>query len=64
MMFGVDLMGIAEIAQMLGLTRQRADQLSRDGAFPRPVADLKAGRIWSTEAIEEWARRTGRITDQ
>jgi predicted DNA-binding transcriptional regulator AlpA len=54
------LVGLNEIAGMLGLSRARADQLARQVGFPEPEAVLSAGRIWSREAIEEWARDTGR----
>jgi predicted DNA-binding transcriptional regulator AlpA len=49
------LLGVAEIAQMLGLTRQRVNQLIQDPDFPTPEAELSAGRIWTREAIEGWA---------
>jgi hypothetical protein len=32
------LAGVTEIAEMLGVSRQRADQLSRTRGFPDPVA--------------------------
>ncbi len=55
------LVGLSEIAQMLGLTRQRVDQLARLPDFPEPDAVLTAGRIWKREDIETWARETGRL---
>jgi predicted DNA-binding transcriptional regulator AlpA len=56
-----ELVGLAEIAAMLGVSRQRADKILRtDEDFPEPQAILTAGRIWSREAVEEWARATGR----
>jgi predicted DNA-binding transcriptional regulator AlpA len=54
------LMGTSEIAEFLGVTNQRVDQLARRPGFPEPVAVLAAGRIWSRSHIEAWARRTGR----
>jgi predicted DNA-binding transcriptional regulator AlpA len=57
----LDLVGVTEIAAMLGVSRQRIDQLIRTHPdFPRPVAELVAGRIWLRPDIETWARRTGR----
>ncbi len=51
------LVGLSEIATMLGVTRQRASQLVRDyGDFPPPVAELAAGRVWETAAVETWAK--------
>jgi predicted DNA-binding transcriptional regulator AlpA len=47
---------------MLGLTRQRVDQLAKtDDSFPEPEVTIGRGvRVWSREAIEEWAQATGR----
>lgn len=55
------LVGVAEIAEMLGVTRQRVDAIvSTHEDFPKPEAVLAAGRIWSREAVEMWARDHGR----
>jgi hypothetical protein len=57
-----DLVGAAEIAELLGVTRQRVDAIARTHSdFPQPAAELAAGRIWHRKQIEEWARRAGRI---
>ena len=56
-----NLVGIFEIAAMLGVSRQRVDQISRsDAAFPDPVAELHAGRIWRRSDIVNWATLSGR----
>jgi predicted DNA-binding transcriptional regulator AlpA len=58
-----DLVGVAEVAAMLGISRQRVHRLSRaDPDFPEPAAVLSAGVIWERKAIEQWAQRTGRGT--
>lgn len=57
-----DLVGTAEIADMLGVTNQRVHQLSETDDFPEPVAVLAAGRIWKRADVEAWARREGRIS--
>ena len=58
---GVQVLGITEVAKLLGISRQRVDQLSKsDPDFPEPVAELGRGRVWSREAIEAWAKATGR----
>lgn len=50
------LVGAAEVAALLGVTRQRVAQLAASGAgFPPPEVELAAGRIWTREAIEQWA---------
>jgi predicted DNA-binding transcriptional regulator AlpA len=54
-------MGLTEIADLLGVSRQRADQLSKHLDFPKPVAMLASGRVWETASVEDWAERTGRL---
>jgi predicted DNA-binding transcriptional regulator AlpA len=50
------LVGSAEAAAILGISRQRLAQLVTEAVdFPAPEAVLKAGRIWSRAAIEAWA---------
>jgi DNA-binding CsgD family transcriptional regulator/predicted DNA-binding transcriptional regulator AlpA len=49
------LLGVAEIAAMLGVSRQRVAQLMDSYEdFPSPEAELSAGRIWARSAIETW----------
>jgi FtsZ-interacting cell division protein YlmF len=51
----VDLVGAAEIAQLMGVARQRVHELARVHLdFPEPVAELSAGRIWQKSEIEAW----------
>jgi len=55
------LAGVTEIAEMLGVSRQRADQLSRTRGFPDPVTKcLPLPRLWRAIAVEEWANENGR----
>jgi predicted DNA-binding transcriptional regulator AlpA len=57
-----ELVGVAEIADLFGITRQGVDKLIRTrDDFPAPIAVITAGRIWEREAVEQWARETGRI---
>lgn len=55
------LMGTAEVAEFLGLSRGRVTQLAQSEDFPTPVARLAAGPVWELVDIERWARETGRI---
>lgn len=63
------LLGVAEVAALLGVSRQRVDQLAAAHPdFPQPEAELAAGRIWSRAAIEGWSaaqgpRRPGRRSE-
>lgn len=50
----LDLMGISEIAERLGVTKSRADQISRERGFPEPAARLRMGIIWQTSDVERW----------
>ena len=56
------LMGLTEIARLLGVSRQRADEIvKKSPGFPEPEAVITAGRIWKRKDVEAWARRAGRI---
>ena len=56
----MDLVGLTEIAEMLGVSRQRVHQLAVTEGFPLPAADLASGRVWERKTIEKWAKATGR----
>lgn len=54
----LDLIGISEIAEILRVSRQRVDKLSRtDPGFPAPVARIQAGRIWRASDVAAWLSR-------
>lgn len=59
-----ELMSAAEIAEELGVSRQRVHQLRDTAAFPAPLADLRGGAVWDAAAIrkfnQEWERKPGR----
>ena len=55
------LMGLTEVAALLGVSRQRAHQLAKRDDFPEPTARLAAGLIWQAEDVERWARDHGRL---
>jgi prophage regulatory protein len=58
------LVGVAEVAKLLGVTRQRVNQLVQsEPDFPEPEATLAAGRIWRREPIEKWAEAHPRRRD-
>lgn len=54
------LMGAAEIARYFGVSPGRVHQMATEAGFPEPYAVLSKGKVWRTEDIEEWVRRTGR----
>lgn len=57
---GDPLAACAEVCDLLGLSRQRVDQLTEESDFPPPVAHLHSGRIWLREDIVAWAEAHGR----
>ena len=58
------LVGVSEIAELLGVTRGRATQLTNRDDFPPAVATLKSSPIFVREQVEAfgrtWDRRGGR----
>lgn len=61
---GETYVGVTEIAEMLGVSRQRVPQLRERPGFPAPVAELAAGPVWRLSSLQrflaEWPRRPGR----
>lgn len=59
-----ELMSAAEIAEELGVARQRVHQLRSTAAFPAPLAELRGGAVWDAAAVRkfarEWQRKPGR----
>jgi predicted DNA-binding transcriptional regulator AlpA len=52
-----DLVSTVEIAEMLGVSRQRVHQLMRSYSdFPEPEATLAVGRIWRKAVIIDWMK--------
>lgn len=52
------LVGVAEISEILGVSRQRVHQIAKEHEdFPSPVADLTAGRIWRLKDVERWLEK-------
>jgi hypothetical protein len=52
------LVGVGEIGRMLGVSRQRVDQLTVEYSdFPAPVVELLSGRVWARRDVEAWIRR-------
>ena len=49
------IVGQAEIAAMLGVSRQRVQQLVAKSGFPAPAAHLSMGKVWFTSDIRSWA---------
>jgi predicted DNA-binding transcriptional regulator AlpA len=53
----VTLAGIREIADLLGVSRQRANQIAATKTFPKPLARLAMGPVWRLSDVKTWAER-------
>jgi predicted DNA-binding transcriptional regulator AlpA len=50
------LAGLAEVAELLGVSKRTATRYVQRPDFPEPVARLRAGPIWLEKDILVWAR--------
>jgi len=50
------LLRVVEIAEILGVGKQRADQLRREPDFPAPVDRWARGDLWAAADVRRWAR--------
>jgi hypothetical protein len=59
-----ELVGVAELAEILGVSKQRISELAATEKFPRPLAQLKGGPVWDRASIgnflQTWQRKPGR----
>jgi hypothetical protein len=59
-----EYVGLAEVARLLGVSKQRVSELRRRRDFPYPLAELAAGPVWDRVSLnnftEGWDRRPGR----
>jgi hypothetical protein len=59
-----ELVGVAELAELCRVSRQRASTLARHSSFPEPLAELASGPVWDLRVVErfvrDWPRRPGR----
>ena len=51
---------MAELIEMLALSRKRVATLANQPDFPTPLATLTAGRVWSYSDVKTWADNNGR----
>jgi predicted DNA-binding transcriptional regulator AlpA len=54
------LVGIKEVADMLGVSRTRADQLSRRPGFPEPKVKHARVRLWEDRDVQAWMKANRR----
>ncbi|MFF5072852.1 helix-turn-helix transcriptional regulator [Micromonospora olivasterospora] len=53
-------MALSEVADYLGVSRQRAAILVDRPDFPAPIDTLTVGRIWDAADVRAYAERRGR----
>jgi eukaryotic-like serine/threonine-protein kinase len=46
--------GVAEVAELLSVSRQRVAKLRERPDFPDPVGELAQGAVWDLDAVEAW----------
>jgi chromosome partitioning protein len=54
-----ELLGVAEVAELLGVTRQAVTNWKSRGNFPDPIANLKSGPVWGSSDVLDWAQAMG-----
>jgi hypothetical protein len=59
-MAAAQVVTIGQIAAGLQISRQRADQLSRQAGFPAPSSESLQGRKWRLVDVRRWAAQNGR----
>lgn len=52
-----ELVGVTEIAEDLGVSRQRAHQLTKRPDFPAPIAKLQAGPVWTRPSLDRFVEQ-------
>ncbi|WP_239393631.1 serine/threonine-protein kinase [Frankia sp. CiP3] len=46
--------GVTEVAEILGVSRQRISKLRDRADFPDPIAEIAQGPIWNLDEIDAW----------
>lgn len=54
------LAGVTELAQMFGVSRQRAAIITMTEGFPRPIDQLRAGPVYRRSEVEAWREERAR----
>jgi predicted DNA-binding transcriptional regulator AlpA len=54
----LDLVGVPEIAELLGVSRPSVWRYVRREDFPKPDAQVSGKRLWRRSTVERWAKKT------
>jgi predicted DNA-binding transcriptional regulator AlpA len=52
-----DLVGVAEVAAMLNISRTQANRWTKRPDFPEPLARLRATPVWRAGDVKAWAEQ-------
>jgi predicted DNA-binding transcriptional regulator AlpA len=52
----LDLVGLAEVADLLGTSRRQAIRWTQREDFPEPIIRLRATPVWEEREIRRWMR--------
>jgi predicted DNA-binding transcriptional regulator AlpA len=47
---------VVEIAELLGVTHQRASKIVDERGFPKPVVVRGSSQLWNQLQVETWAK--------
>lgn len=47
---------LVEIAELLGVSKQRAHQIADEPGFPAPIERDGRGRLWIRREVKTWAK--------
>ena len=50
------VVGLAEIAELLGVVKRTAQRYADRPDFPEPLERLAAGPVWLRDDVERWAK--------
>lgn len=56
-----NLLGAAEVAEYLGVSRRGLYELVKRGDFPQPTFQLKATRVWTEKQIHDYVELQNRV---
>lgn len=51
-----EVVGLAEIAEMLEVTKRTVQRYAERADFPTPLGRLAGGRVWRRADVEAWAK--------
>jgi len=49
-----DIMGLSEVCEMTGKSKNYMKEYLRLGQFPQPVKELACGPLWLREQVQTW----------